>query len=83
VSDEQRSERGWIGAGRPVYFPADTYHRVARRRLQLRPLPRAKRRLAYYEVATMTWVVEPTDYLVEVGSSSEDLPLSATLTVAP
>ena len=31
----------------------------------------------------MTWVVEPTDYLVEVGSSSEDLPLSATLTVAP
>jgi len=23
VSDEQRSERGWIGAGRPVYFPAD------------------------------------------------------------
>ena len=22
VSDEQRSEPGWIGAGRPVYFPA-------------------------------------------------------------
>jgi len=39
--------------------------------------------LAYYDVATMTWVVEPTDYRVEVGSSSEDLPLSATLTVAP
>jgi len=24
VSDEQRSERGWIGAGRPVYFAPDT-----------------------------------------------------------
>ena len=25
VSDEQRSERGWIGAGRPVYFAPDAY----------------------------------------------------------
>jgi len=23
VSDEQRRERGWIGAGRPVYFAPD------------------------------------------------------------
>jgi len=38
--------------------------------------------LAYYDVTSMAWVVEPTDYRVEVGSSSEDLPLSTTITVA-
>jgi len=38
--------------------------------------------LAYYDVGSKTWVVEPTDYRLEVGSSSGDLPLSAVVTVA-
>lgn len=39
------------------------------------------RNLAYYDVARGAWVVEPTDYTVSVGTSSRDLPLTATLTV--
>ncbi len=37
--------------------------------------------LAYYDVESGGWVVEPTDYRLEVGSSSGDLPLSAVVTV--
>jgi len=39
------------------------------------------RDLAYYDVTTSAWVVEPTDYTVSVGTSSRDLPLTTTLTV--
>ncbi len=37
--------------------------------------------LAYYDVESLAWVVEPTEYQLEVGSSSEDLPLSAVITI--
>ncbi len=37
--------------------------------------------LAFYDVESMAWVVEPTAYRVELGSSSGDLPLSAIITV--
>jgi beta-glucosidase len=39
--------------------------------------------LAYYDVTRKAWVVEPIDYVVSVGASSRDLPLTATLSVAP
>jgi len=38
--------------------------------------------LAYYDVALSTWALEGLEHLVHVGTSSRDLPLSATLTVA-
>lgn len=37
--------------------------------------------LAYWDVVTSAFVVEPLTYTVAVGSSSRDLPLSATLTL--
>jgi beta-glucosidase len=37
--------------------------------------------LAYYDVGEATWVLESLDYQVRVGTSSRDLPLSATLRV--
>lgn len=37
--------------------------------------------LSYYDVEAADWVLEPLDYLVEVGTSSRDLPLVQTLTV--
>jgi beta-glucosidase len=37
--------------------------------------------LAYYDVATSTWQVEPITYRVEVGSSSRDIPLQAIFVV--
>ena len=36
--------------------------------------------LAYYDVATGAWVVEPLRYDVQVGSSSRDLPLAGSFT---
>ena len=37
--------------------------------------------LAYYDVGEATWMVESLDYGVHLGTSSRDLPLSATLQV--
>jgi beta-glucosidase len=39
--------------------------------------------LAYWDNATSAFVIEPTTYEVQVGSSSRDLPLTATFTIAP
>jgi len=39
--------------------------------------------LAYWDDSTSAFVIEPTTYEVEVGSSSRDLPLTATFTIAP
>ena len=39
--------------------------------------------LAYYDVAESAWALEGLDNAVHVGTSSRDLPLSTTLTVAP
>lgn len=39
--------------------------------------------LAYWDEATAAFVVEPTTYEVQVGSSSRDLPLSAAFTISP
>jgi beta-glucosidase len=39
--------------------------------------------LAYYDVAESAWALEGLDHAVHVGTSSRDLPLSTTLTVAP
>lgn len=39
--------------------------------------------LAYWDEATSAFVVEPTTYEVQVGSSSRDLPLSATFSIKP
>lgn len=39
--------------------------------------------LAYWDEAKAAFVVEPTTYEAQVGSSSRDLPLSATFTIAP
>jgi len=38
--------------------------------------------LAFFDVGSGAWVVEPGAYTIEVGSSSEDLPLSMVLTVS-
>jgi beta-glucosidase len=38
--------------------------------------------LAYWDVKTSAWVVEPISYAVSVGGSSRDLPQTAKLTVA-
>jgi beta-glucosidase len=38
--------------------------------------------LAYWDVATGGWTVEPTTYGARVGGSSRDLPLEATFTIA-
>jgi beta-glucosidase len=37
--------------------------------------------LSYYDAENAAWVLEPLDYLVEVGTSSRSLPRSQTLTV--
>jgi beta-glucosidase len=37
--------------------------------------------LAYYDTEAAAWIIEPLDYLVEVGRSSEDLRLSTTVTI--
>jgi len=37
--------------------------------------------LAFWDVATGGWTVEPIEYQVEVGSSSRDLPLAGTFRV--
>ena len=39
--------------------------------------------LAYYDVGRTAWVLEPTEYVLSVGASSRDLPLSATVSVDP
>jgi beta-glucosidase len=39
--------------------------------------------LAYWDTATSAWVLEPITYAVRVGSSSRDLPLEGSVTVAP
>jgi beta-glucosidase len=39
--------------------------------------------LAYYDVGRSAWVVEPIEYVISVGASSRDLPLSATVYVEP
>jgi beta-glucosidase len=39
--------------------------------------------LAYYDVGRTAWVLEPTEYVISVGASSRDLPLSATIDVDP
>jgi beta-glucosidase len=39
--------------------------------------------LRYYDVGRASWVLEPLDYRVEIGTSSRDLPLVQTLTVDP
>lgn len=39
--------------------------------------------LAYYDVDAAAWVLEGLEHTVHVGTSSRDLPLSTTLTVAP
>jgi beta-glucosidase len=39
--------------------------------------------LAYYDVGRAAWVLEPTAYVISVGASSRDLPLSATVYVDP
>lgn len=44
-------------------------------------LPLSAQDLAYFDVASNTWKVEPGLYVLSVGSSSRDLPLSADLTV--
>jgi beta-glucosidase len=38
--------------------------------------------LAYWDAGREAWVVEPIEYVVEVGRSSRDLPLSARFRVA-
>jgi beta-glucosidase len=38
--------------------------------------------LAYYDVATAAWVIEPITYTAYVGDSSRDTPLAATFVVA-
>ncbi len=38
--------------------------------------------LAYYDVSASAWALEGLEHAIHVGSSSRDLPLSATLTVA-
>jgi beta-glucosidase len=38
--------------------------------------------LAYYDVTQQAWVLEGLEHEVHVGTSSRDLPLSATLSVA-
>ncbi len=40
-------------------------------------------RLAYYDVAESRWLLEPIEYAVRVGTSSRDLPLTASLVVQP
>jgi beta-glucosidase len=37
--------------------------------------------LAYWDVTTSAWALEPITYEVDVGGSSRDLPLSATFSV--
>lgn len=37
--------------------------------------------LAYYDVGQASWVVEPLEHEIHVGTSSRDLPLSASLTI--
>ena len=37
--------------------------------------------LAYYDVATKAWVIEPITYTAYVGNSSRDTPLTATFAV--
>lgn len=37
--------------------------------------------LSYYDAENAAWVLEPLEYLVEVGTSARSLPLSQTLTV--
>jgi beta-glucosidase len=44
-------------------------------------LPLSAQDLAYFDVASNKWKVEPGLYALSVGSSSRDLPLSANLTV--
>jgi beta-glucosidase len=44
-------------------------------------LPLSASDLAYYEVTSSSWKVEPGTYTISVGSSSRDLPLSADLAV--
>jgi len=39
--------------------------------------------LAYYDVDASAWVLEGLDHEIHVGTSSRDLPLSTTLSVAP
>jgi len=39
--------------------------------------------LAYYDVGRSAWVVEPVEYVISVGASSRDLPLTATVYVEP
>jgi len=39
--------------------------------------------LAYWDTTTSSWTVEPITYDVEVGSSSQDLPLSGSFAVTP
>jgi beta-glucosidase len=38
--------------------------------------------LAYYDVTEDSWVLEGLEYDVHIGTSSRDLPLSTTLSVA-
>ncbi len=38
--------------------------------------------LAYFDTASNAFVVEPGSYVIEAGSSSRDLPLTATITIA-
>ena len=37
--------------------------------------------LAYYDVASSSWKLEPLEHAVHIGPSSRDLPLSTTLRV--
>ncbi|HEX2863177.1 MAG TPA: fibronectin type III-like domain-contianing protein, partial [Deinococcales bacterium] len=39
------------------------------------------RSLAYFDDAAQAWIAEPGDYLIQAGTSSEDLPLEATVTL--
>jgi beta-glucosidase len=45
-------------------------------------LPLRAADLAFYDVATRTWVVEPITYTVAIGASSRDIRLEGTVTVA-
>lgn len=70
----ERTERELKGFAKVAVMPGETL--TAEITLPVRDL-------AYYDVDAAGWVVEALDYEVHVGTSSRDLPLSATLTVEP
>ena len=69
----ERSERELKGFAKVSWTPAKT---------QTVEIELPVNDLAYYDVAESAWALEALEHAIHVGTSSRDLPLSTTLSVA-